>query len=318
VRLPIIDMHLHAMAADAQGPPPLAFDLPTKEWPVHDPEEPWDAAFIRWLKTPRGSDPIWSPATDDEIRDETLAIMERRNIIAVLSGDADRVQAWQKRAPGRIIPALWFQVGGSPDGGDEVTPEDVRNLHRAGRLAVFGEVLNQYGGIEPTDPRFEPYLAVCEELDVPVGIHVGPGPPGAAYFEGWGYRMHSPLLLEEPLMRHPRLRLYLMHAGWPMLDDTLALLYAHPRVYVDVAIIDYLLPSTEFHRYLEGIVRAGFGNRVMFGSDQMVWPGVIEPAIAAIESASFLSDEQKRAILYENAARFLRLEQSEIDRHHHL
>jgi predicted TIM-barrel fold metal-dependent hydrolase len=45
----------------------------------------------------------------------------------------------------------------------------------------------------------------------------------------------------------------------------------------------------------------------MFGSDQMVWPGAIDPAIDAITSADFLSPAQKQAILHDNAARFLRL-----------
>lgn len=61
---------------------------------------------------------------------------------------------------------------------------------------------------------------------------------------------------------------------------------------------------------------AGFAKRVMFGSDQMVWPGVIERSIQAFESAPFLSDIQKRDILYNNAARFLRLSEAEIAKHH--
>ncbi|HEX6219795.1 MAG TPA: amidohydrolase family protein, partial [Acidimicrobiia bacterium] len=99
-------------------------------------------------------------------------------------------------------------------------------------------------------------------------------PPGAPYLGSPHYRarMHSPLLLEEALMRHPRLRLYVAHAGWPMLDDMLALLWAHPRVYVDVGIISFGIPTAEFHRYLRVMVEAEFGSRVMFGSDQMVWP----------------------------------------------
>jgi uncharacterized protein len=44
----------------------------------------------------------------------------------------------------------------------------------------------------------------------------------------------------------------------------------------------------------------------------MNWPGVIEPAIEAIESALFLSEKEKREILFENAARFLRLTPEEI------
>jgi uncharacterized protein len=87
-------------------------------------------------------------------------------------------------------------------------------------------------------------------------------------------------------------------------------------VYVDVASIVYTEPRPAFHHYLEQLVAAGYGDRVLFGSDQMIWPGVIEPAIAAIEEAPFLSEAQKRDILYFNAARFLRLGAGEIEAHH--
>ncbi len=54
----------------------------------------------------------------------------------------------------------------------------------------------------------------------------------------------------------------------------------------------------------------------MWGSDQMVWPRAIDVAIEALESAPFLSAEQKRDIFYNNAARFLRLSEEEIAKHH--
>ena len=60
-------------------------------------------------------------------------------------------------------------------------------------------------------------------------------------------------------------------------------------------------------RFVKALVDHGYGNRVMFGSDQMVWPGLIEPAIRLIEQASFLTAKQKCDIFYNNAARFLRL-----------
>jgi predicted TIM-barrel fold metal-dependent hydrolase len=78
----------------------------------------------------------------------------------------------------------------------------------------------------------------------------------------------------------------------------------------------YTEPRAAFYRYLQEIVEAGYGDRVMFGSDQMIWPGIIEPSIEAIEQAPFLTPEQKRDILYNNAARFLRLGKEEIARHH--
>ena len=34
----------------------------------------------------------------------------------------------------------------------------------------------------------------------------------------------------------------------------------HPQVYVDVAVIDFVLPRVEFHRYLQRIVEAGFAS----------------------------------------------------------
>jgi len=50
----------------------------------------------------------------------------------------------------------------------------------------------------------------------------------------------------------------------------------------------------------------------MYGSDQMIWPDAVGMGIEAIESAEFLSEDQKRDILYNNAVKFLRLENSHI------
>ncbi|WP_224360301.1 amidohydrolase family protein [Hyalangium versicolor] len=303
---PIIDVHFHAMAADEQGPPPLAMCVSGKNLPAWDPSQPWPEAFIGWLKKPECQDPLWSPSTDDELLRRSIEILRRYNITALTSGPgAGVVERWHAAEPERIIPTLFLNVADQPP-----SVETVRQWFKEGRYKALAEVANQYGGMEPNDPAFEPYLALAEELDVPVGIHIGTGPPGAPYlgFDKYRARMHSPLALEEVLLKHPRLRIYVMHAGWPMLDDMLAVMWAHPQVYVDTGVIIYALPKAGFYRYLQRLVEAGFGRRVMFGSDQMVWPEVLPRAIQLIEDAPFLSAEQKRDILYNNAARFLRLE----------
>jgi predicted TIM-barrel fold metal-dependent hydrolase len=314
-RAPILDVHLHALPADAQGPPPLGMCTPFELMPTWDPGTPYPQMFMAMFKDPPCEEPVWSPMTDEEVMRQTLEVMERRNIIGVLSGTPDHVATWRAEAPERFIPGLLFVAGE-----ERYSVEALRSLHAAGDLAVMGEVANQYAGMAPDDPAMEPYWALAEELDIPVAIHIGPGPPGVIYLGSQGYRaaLHSPLSMEEVLVRHPRLRVYLMHAGYPMMDDLLALLYAHPQVYVDIGVIVYTQPRAAFYRFLRGIVDAGFGNRVMFGSDQMVWPGVIDRAIAVIEEAPFLSHGQKRAILYDNAARFLRLSDEEMARHHRM
>ena len=174
------------------------------------------------------------------------------------------------------IPAILFNPIEDP----EVTPDSVRRLVETRKVAVLGEINSQYVGIAPADDRLEPFWQLAEDLDVPVGIHMGAGPPGVGAFGG-GYRarLSSALTLEDVLVRHPRLRLYVMHAGYPLLDDLLALLFVYPQVHVDISAIVRATPRPAFYRYLRGIVEAGFGNRVMFGSDSMVWPGTIEPAI---------------------------------------
>jgi predicted TIM-barrel fold metal-dependent hydrolase len=108
------------------------------------------------------------------------------------------------------------------------------------------------------------------------------------------------------LNRHPRLRVYVMHAGWPMGDRMIQMLYTYPQLYVDTGVIDWCLPRREFHHYLQRLVDAGFASRIMFGTDQMVWPQMIEVAVESIRSATFLTKEQKRDIFYNNAARFFR------------
>lgn len=251
---------------------------------------------------------------------ETLAVMERRNIIGMVSGEPARTARWKAAAPERILVGLDLKAANGPGLGHVAvrSPAQVRALFDAGAFQVLGEVMAQYEGIAPDDLRLDPYWALAEERDIPVGIHLGPGGPGEPYAGNPAYRARrsSALGLEEVLVRHPRLRVYIMHAGYPLADDLLALLFAHPQVYVDISSIVYTEPRPTFYRFLQRIVDAGYGDRIMFGSDQMVWPGVIEPAIAAIEQAPFLDAAQRRNILYNNAARFLRLSEEQIARHH--
>jgi predicted TIM-barrel fold metal-dependent hydrolase len=308
---PVIDVHLHALAANEQGPPPMGMCTPFHEFPVWDQRRSYSDIFMERFKHPRCKNPVWSPRTDEALMSETLAAMQRRNVYGVLSGPEEKVAAWRKAAPHRFWPGLSFGLN------DKVSIGDVQRLHESGALDVLGEITTQYEGIEPGDARLEPYWALAEKLDLPVQIHVGTGPFGVIYMGAQGYRarMHSALTMEEVLVRHPKLRVYLAHAGYPLIDDLLTLLYAHPQVYVDTGVIIFTQPRPAFYRYLQRLVEAGFAERVMFGSDQMVWPGVIERSIKVIEEAPFLTRQQKRDILYNNAARFLRLTPGQIVAH---
>ena len=313
--LPVIDMHLHALGAHDQGPAPSYIGVPFRDLGLHDPKNDYRKTFTNALLTKAWADTsVASPTTDDSMKYLTLKSLRDNNVYAVTSGDLNRVRDWKRAEPNRIINSVEWDFGLARSQG--LTPDSLEKLFGSGEFKVFGEISIQYEGFTDSDSAFEPYLALAERLDIPVGIHVGNGPPGAPYFSSVNYRarLHSALTLEEALIRHPKLRVYAMHAGWPMLDDMLATLYTHPQLYVDVAAICYFVPTKEFYYYLERMVNAGFGKRIMFGSDNMVWPGVIKVGIDRINNAPFLSDAQKRDILFNNAARFLRLTNGEIER----
>jgi predicted TIM-barrel fold metal-dependent hydrolase len=248
--------------------------------------------------------------TDKEALAATLAELKRYNVVkAVAGGPREHVLRWLAADPGRII-------GGTMTPPDSPLP-DVRVLRedfRAGRLGVMAELALQYSGLAPNDPQVEPYWKLAEELDIPVGLHTGLGPPGTPYQCCPKFRtsLGNPALLEEVLVRHPRVRVYLMHAGFPYLQETIAIMHIYPQVYADLAAIDWRRPREEFHEYLHALVRAGLGKRLMFGSDQEIWPEAIGLAIEGIESATFLTAEQKRDIFYNNAVTFLRLAERKV------
>ena len=278
-RPPIIDMHLHAYPLNDGQPPPVN--------PV----------------TGQSS----AARTSAELRDMSLAALKHYNIVkAVASGPAETVRQWREVAPDRIIPGA-FMYPGNP------LPDlaALRTEIQARRVQVLGELVPQHLGIAPNDPVMEPYFALAEEMDIPVGIHTGIGPPGTPYepcCPNFRVTLGNPVLVEEVLIRHPRLRIYLMHGGAPYLQETKAIMAVYPQVYVDLSTINWILPRQEFHNYLRELIAAGFGKRLLFGSDQMEWPEAIGMAVDGIESAAFLTEEEKRDIFYNNAVRFLRLE----------
>ena len=280
-RPPIIDMHVHA-------------DLPPYEIPAGAP------ALCR-PEPCQGEGK--ATASHDETFERTLRAMEHHNIVkAVVSGlDLDIVAKWVRAKPGVFIGSPFLLKPGQHE------VEHLRQEYMAGRLGALGEIGTQLNGISPNDPALEPYFALAEEVDVPVLIHTaGIGP----YLPMFRSTAGSPLLLEDVLVRHPRLRIYVENTGYPYRDQMIAMMYQYPQLHGDVSTITWVIPRTAFYGYLQALVSAGLGKRLMFGSDQMRWPEKIGEGIAAIEQAPFLTDEQKRDILFNNAARFLRIDKS--------
>ena len=284
---PVIDMHLHANipTLDSNGVPITGPCNPT---PCEGPQGQATSA--------------------KELLQNTLEVMDQHNIVLgfLSQWPLENVYNWVEAAPGRFIASPLVRDPKSVD------IDSLRKEYKLGKLGGMGELGIQYEGIEANDPRMEPFYAIAEEFDVPVLIHHhGTAGPSEKFRISIGH----PEQLEEVLMRHPKLRLFIETAGFPFLEETIALMYRYPQVYGDLSLWKY--PREMFYWYLGGLMDAGLGKRLMFGSDQMQWPEtVIAEEIEAIESAPFLNEAQKRDIFYNNAARFLKLSEEQITKHH--
>ncbi|WP_220446014.1 amidohydrolase family protein [Novosphingobium umbonatum] len=297
---PVIDVHVHAGDFSANAPMcPNAAQFLASD-PADGPEAPFG-----WSK--EGCTPALYPAAKGQYRAEVLAEMKRLNVTAVVFGEVDQVKAWAAAAPERVIPGTAFKSVVSPDQAEQLKRMEVAFTKDG--FKVMGEIGLQYEGISPSDMRAEPYFALAEKLDIPVAIHMGTGGSGRANVSSPKFRgsMGNPLLLEELLARHPKLRVQVMHAGYPMAENMLTLLQASSHVYVDIAGLIWSYPRKEVNRYIQRLVDGGFGDRIMYGTDQLAWPGLMAYSIGLIQNADYLTPEQKRDILYNNAARFLRI-----------
>ncbi len=301
---PVIDVHVHAMDADFPGAAPMCPNTP--QFLASEPAT--KEAPFGWA--PQDCTPQLYPAAKGQYMHEVLAEMRRLNVTAVVLGDPAGVKKWKDAAPDRVIPGTGFENGMNP--GARVPLDQLRAAFTTGGFKVMGEIGLQYEGLSPSDPTVDQYFALAEQLDVPVAIHMGTGGSGRANLTSPKFRgsMGNPLLLEDLLARHPKLRVQVMHAGYPMIDNMLTLLQANSHVYVDVAGLIWSYPLKEVNRYIQRLVDAGFEDRVMFGTDQMVWPKLMAYSISLIQNADYLTPQQKRDILYNNAARFLRLDKT--------
>ena len=301
---PVIDVHVHAMDESFPGGGPMCPN--ESKFLASDPSS--KEATNGWSH--EECTPKLYPAAKGEYLKDVVAEMERLNVTAVVFGDPKSVQKWRDAAPKRIIPGTSFSAGNAP--GARVPIDELRKDFTKDGFKVMGEIGLQYEGLSPSDPSVDKYFALAEELDIPVAIHMGTGGSGRANIAMPHFRgsMGNPLLLEELLARHPKLRVQVMHAGYPMIDNMLTLLQANSHVYVDVAGLIWSYPLKEVNRYILRLVEAGFEDRVMFGTDQMEWPTLMSYSISIIQNADYLTPEQKRDILYNNAARFLRLDTS--------
>jgi len=249
-------------------------------------------------------------ANAESHRIATFAAFRKFNIVkAVVSGNPESVEDWASKDSAHIVIRGILMFTPNDYGMDTVKFEQ---MIKDKDIEIFGETAPYYGGTTISDAVWQPYLRICEKYDIPVAVHTGGGDPGGTYT--WSpkarLRLADPYWMEDVLVQYPRLRIYMMHAGgedWP--EHAIRLMAYYPQLYTDLAVLLWVEPNTQ--RYVKEFLRnakeAGYLDRIMFGSDQMVWPYAIGKSIQFLNSLTFLTRKEKDDIFYNNAARFLKL-----------
>jgi predicted TIM-barrel fold metal-dependent hydrolase len=285
--VPVVTLLATSLAA--QAPSPMTGRVPDRLIDMH---------VHAWQSPPR------SESFKQALLDAFTAFHLER---AVVSGPAAAAVAAAALAPGTLLVGVADGAGSSLPSRAEFATSIQRH-----RIAVLGELDGAWDGEPLTATRLEHYLSVAESSGTPVAVFTGVAPRGTVkQFPHYRTQLGRPGAVEPILERHPRLRVYLMQAGWPFLADTIALMHVHPEVYADIGNLSAnpAIPINEFHAYLGALMRAGLGKRLMFGSglDLTEWAGGIESMVRSIEDAPFLSPSDRTDIFFTNAERFLNL-----------
>lgn len=145
------------------------------------------------------------------------------------------------------------------------------------------------------DPRMYPLYAKAQEMEVPVLVHTG-----SSTFRGARIKYGNPLHLDDVAIDFPGLTLLMAHCGRPFwYDQAFWMARRHANVFMEVS----GLPGKKLLHYFPRLEE--ISAKVVYGSD---WPGNpdLQRNILAIRDLP-ISEDAKRAILFDNAAKILKL-----------
>lgn len=188
-----------------------------------------------------------------------------------------------------------------------------REVRRAVELfGAKGVKLYPHSGFTADDRRLYPVYEYCQEAKVPVIIHTG---FKAVRWQRMKY--NNPVNADDVATDFPELQLALCHCGYPWTEEFMAVAASNPNVAVDICFLDYVEDKFAIPGFVESCMRR---LKKIVGAKRMIWgsegPFMKLPLFGChgpeylrrcqerlVKRFDFLSEEDKRDILGENAKR---------------
>jgi len=239
--------------------------------------------------------------------DELAARYRNLDVMAVLLAWDAETATGRPRVPNgtvadacRAYPDVFTGLGSVDPHKGEVAVEEVAQIAAAGLRGVkFHPSLQAFS---PDDPAYWPIFAACERHGLLALFHTGTSGIGARQPGGQGIRIDlaHPLKLDPVAAAHPDLTVVAAHFGWPWHMELIAMALHKTNVYIDVSGWSPRRIPAEVVREMGGRLSEQF----LWGSDYpLLTP---ERGLAEFDELDVPS-EAARAVLYDNAARILRL-----------
>lgn len=172
--------------------------------------------------------------------------------------------------------------------------QELKKYIRMGAKGV--KLYPPYNHFYPNERRIYFLYALAQEYGIPVLIHTG-----SSVFKGSKLKYADPIHLDDVATDFPDLVLVMAHSGRGLwYDEAFFLSRLHPHIYMEIS----GLPPKNLLKYFPEMEKNI--DKFIYGSD---WPAIqtISSNIEAIQKLP-LTEESKRKILYQNAARILGLD----------
>lgn len=182
----------------------------------------------------------------------------------------------------------------------------VADVHEARRLGLRGLMVHPaVQRFSPSDRMAYPVWETAEALGLPVLVHSGFTSVGAGETGGSGIQLaHAdPLHVDKMAAEFPSLQIVLVHPSWPWTDVAVAVAVHKGNVYLELS----GWPPDRLPDVLLDRLDGPLADRVLFGTD---FPITTPDAWMEAWNRAGFSEALTRAVLHDNAARLLGLDQA--------
>ena len=219
-----------------------------------------------------------SPAVDLGARQIPASVMSNDHVVDLVN-----------RYPGRIIGMAGIDVSNKIH--DAITEIDTY-VRGKGLKGIFIEPQRALNG-HPDDKRIYPVYEKCIELDVPVAVMSGP-------FAGPDISYTNPVHIDRVATQFPNLKIVCSHGCWPYVNETVAVAFKHPNVYVSPDVYHFV-PGAE--AYIEA-ANTFMADQLLFATCYPVRP--LKLTVDTFKALPLRPASLEKA-LHINARRLLRI-----------